>query len=1212
MPEGEVTPAKPKPSGLVPKSPPIHVPDTVTNETPPELPDSGGPSLDIGAIASATVIKIEAEDLFNEAQYGPLPQDHVGWLKSHGARQSFDKYITEQFGVSRPREEQQGVFGGSAVYDMMTQLFAEMEEEAKRKKPNHAKLIALRAELRRIMSEQTTQNQNHENAKKQYETEKRNAAAQQKTYKQFEHIPPPLRSDMYIKNKTSRAFRDVNEQVHKYLLKESRDPSTSKFYANLIDPHPMSFSEGKLSAGDGALLGKQGMGGRSKKLQEYRPNKLAENQMKVDRHLRGQMRKNKRFATAYAFIKKRNDEHQKQVRSHNKNVQQIDALTAKIDELKKSNDAEGVKQLEEQRGALIKIEQASLKALDKSNAYNIRDPDALYDEEFAKAFPQISALHDKSTLSREDFYNELGHIGRAFQSVREQWGDHTPIHQLSKLGFYKQKAERSAYKSAVPAHDIKRHLQRRKDLQRWDKLRDIMQIMERFGHAKPTKHEHAPVYSFMPQVPMQLSKKTKALAPAIAGTERRSVVPTYVSTPHKKYVGRLSNLSESSANIPPQLMENLARHKLSSADLRSYAEALGVKVPTSRYDDKTLATNPEFKEFIETLQTGQKGDPGFKVKASNVFRSMRTRDLNVYNALMHRLHDYRKLGITHRDITAFAEGEHEKYHNFDKVLSRERKAQIDARKWADVSDAKERIDKITGQVVQIPEMIAKQQQQPVVGIQLLSPAAKKGQRSSILRYDTARVNLRKSQATRYDWRPLALHDPRHSNILYDGSQNQEFERRMKTTFDRLEQSGVGVGGTTRDRPALYSYIGNLYNQEKYGLPDSSERQRLQAIKTALGNPGTYLTNRDKQKNEQFLRDAADFNVYFQLHKNGGFDHPSKFRPHVDYPSLHRYEGIISRKQMQPMETQEEKHAEKTPAVRPAVRPAARQPSPQPRPGPGRTETPALTLAEVQEADVTPRNLSRALAAGQRPPTATRSPPIRRGQGGFGPIRHVAAPRFNLRQPKNFLRIPDIMHSSLRTSVSAQAIEAPAYRRDETNVTDLVHSFGKLSVQPKNVGRVHIVTPTMHVPGHMLHDVWESVNMGRQQVEAAHRKTGPFAARKGRSKIMSQSANVVNRSRGKIFETTINRKISNFELHRLFKKIGFHTQKAVGSILFMVFNGTKKLIGDLHSIDMEDLKRQIRKKLTKHAKIGLEIVDAKSGGALHNPTLHTPEFHLSLM
>ena len=49
-----------------------------------------------------------------------------------------------------------------------------------------------------------------------------------------------------------------------------------------------------------------------------------------------------------------------------------------------------------------------------------------------------------------------------------------------------------------------------------------------------------------------------------------------------------------------------------------------------------------------------------------------------------------------------------------------------------------------------------------------------------------------------------------------------------------------------------------------------------------------------------------------------------------------------------------------------------------------------------------------------------------------------------------------------------------------------------------------------------------------------------------------------------------------------------------------------------SIDLDELKKTIRRKLERHVKVGLEVTDARMGGALHNPVTHTPQFTRSLL
>ena len=112
--------------------------------------------------------------------------------------------------------------------------------------------------------------------------------------------------------------------------------------------------------------------------------------------------------------------------------------------------------------------------------------------------------------------------------------------------------------------------------------------------------------------------------------------------------------------------------------------------------------------------------------------------------------------------------------------------------------------------------------------------------------------------------------------------------------------------------------------------------------------------------------------------------------------------------------------------------------------------------------------------------------------------------------------------------------------------------------------------------------------------------------------MSKSANVQGRSRGKLYETTIRRKVTNYELELIMKKLRLHLESGVGSVLFMHFGRTRQLLGDLTDIDLEDLKRRIRKKLERHPVVGIELADARVGGALHHPRTHSAQFTRSLL
>ena len=107
--------------------------------------------------------------------------------------------------------------------------------------------------------------------------------------------------------------------------------------------------------------------------------------------------------------------------------------------------------------------------------------------------------------------------------------------------------------------------------------------------------------------------------------------------------------------------------------------------------------------------------------------------------------------------------------------------------------------------------------------------------------------------------------------------------------------------------------------------------------------------------------------------------------------------------------------------------------------------------------------------------------------------------------------------------------------------------------------------------------------------------------------MHKSANVQGRSRGKLYEATIKRAVTAYELNLVIKKLRVHMRSAVGSILFLHFGKSKKLLGDILALDMDELRKLIRRKLERHTQVGLEVTDARMGGALHHPITHSAQF-----
>ena len=228
---------------------------------------------------------------------------------------------------------------------------------------------------------------------------------------------------------------------------------------------------------------------------------------------------------------------------------------------------------------------------------------------------------------------------------------------------------------------------------------------------------------------------------------------------------------------------------------------------------------------------------------------------------------------------------------------------------------------------------------------------------------------------------------------------------------------------------------------------------------------------------------------------------------------------------------------------------------------------------------------------------------------FRSLLMKSGPGSNYLNPINLTGVPLHQQSRHRTALMAHSVpQRPMFEAEDVNVTDLVHRFQSMEMP----SRVHMVRAASHIRGHIMENMWEDVNMGQRRARERHGRRGPFAKRRGRSRVMSKTANVQGRSRGKLYETTIRRKVTPYELELVMKKLRLHLESGVGSVLFMHFGRTRQLIGDLTDIDLEDLKRRIRKKLERHPVVGIELADARVGGALHHPRTHSAQFTRTLL
>ena len=144
----------------------------------------------------------------------------------------------------------------------------------------------------------------------------------------------------------------------------------------------------------------------------------------------------------------------------------------------------------------------------------------------------------------------------------------------------------------------------------------------------------------------------------------------------------------------------------------------------------------------------------------------------------------------------------------------------------------------------------------------------------------------------------------------------------------------------------------------------------------------------------------------------------------------------------------------------------------------------------------------------------------------------------------------------------------------------------------------------------MNEIAEDSNKGRRAL--IRQSVGPFGGKKGKSKVMSKSAHTHNRSRGLKFETTIHKDVSQHELDVVIKRLDVHRKSKVGSTLYIVFGGERLFLGSLADLTAAQIKAAIKKHLEKYGSVGLEVCDAKSGGALHMPGIHQNKFRMSVI
>jgi hypothetical protein len=103
--------------------------------------------------------------------------------------------------------------------------------------------------------------------------------------------------------------------------------------------------------------------------------------------------------------------------------------------------------------------------------------------------------------------------------------------------------------------------------------------------------------------------------------------------------------------------------------------------------------------------------------------------------------------------------------------------------------------------------------------------------------------------------------------------------------------------------------------------------------------------------------------------------------------------------------------------------------------------------------------------------------------------------------------------------------------------------------------------------------------------------------------MDKSAHVSYRRRGHAIEITIRRGITSHEMDTLLGKLSAHRMGSMGSALFLIA-GTRKKIGSLDRVNMQNLQTRIYKELDKRATVGLLVQDLHSKGLLHKGFSHS--------
>ena len=149
------------------------------------------------------------------------------------------------------------------------------------------------------------------------------------------------------------------------------------------------------------------------------------------------------------------------------------------------------------------------------------------------------------------------------------------------------------------------------------------------------------------------------------------------------------------------------------------------------------------------------------------------------------------------------------------------------------------------------------------------------------------------------------------------------------------------------------------------------------------------------------------------------------------------------------------------------------------------------------------------------------------------------------------------------------------------------------------GRAHLVQmgDFADPEKHFMRQISADSNLGAKSIK----RSGPFKQERGRSHVMSRSANVLYRKRPKGIQITLQRGISGTEMDHLISKLTAHRLSTHSTWVYIIGDKREKY-GKLHELDLESFRAKLYSLLSKGKTVGIELVDHAQKGTLHKPAI----------